>query len=353
MIISSKETRDRIRRLNFFRLGFFLIIFSLLITSLFVIKGLFITFLLAFTISFLLHPIVNFLSHRGIPRAFASILAFFSIIGSSAVIIIYKLPFFSQQFTNLRDQFPAYTQATTKMIENWQSHLETQFTFMKNVNISSHLEKYLSSFGQALLQDIPSALTQSFTILLLAPLFAFFIVKSEFGLTRQLYPLVPNQFFEMFLELHYKISNQIGVFIRGRLLEALIIGSLVGLVLLFFNVPFALPLTVFAGLANLVPYVGPIVASAAIFLVTLINGFDSTQIVIIIGLFYCTQIIDGFILVPVLMARIVNLHPLTVVIIIIAGAQFMGVLGMIISIPLANALKISIMAIYHHISDNI
>lgn len=353
MMVTSKETKNRIWRLNFFRLGFFLIIFSSLIASLFIIKGLFITLLLAFVISFLLLPIVNFLNNRGMPRGAATGLTFFCILSFLTIGVSSLLPFLSQQFATLKKEFPLYISKSTQMIKTWQEQLETHLTFLQDANFAAHLEKYLSSFSQALLEDLPSTLTQSFTILLLAPLFAFFITKNEFGLLRNIYPLVPNQFFEMFLGLHYKISKQIGVFIRGRLLEAFVIGLLVGAVLFFFKVPFALPLTVFAGFANLVPYVGPVVASLAIFLVTLINGFDTAQIASIIILFYSIQVVDTFVVVPLLLARLVNLHPLTVIIIIIAGAQFMGILGMIISIPLANALKISVMSIYQHISNNI
>ena len=352
-MLSAKETKKRIWRLNFFRLGFFLVMFSLLITSLFVIKGLFITLLLAFVISFLLQPVVVFLCHFGFSKASSTVITFLGIIGSTTLASIASFPFFYQQFDNLRTEFPLYIQKTVQMIENWQSQLETHFTFLKDVNLAGYLDSSLSSFSIALLEDLPSNLAQSLTILLLAPIFSFFIVKHETGITRSLYPLVPNQFFEMFLELHYKINKQIGIFIRGRLLESFIIGILVAAILLVFQVPFIVPLAIFAGIANLVPYVGPAVASAVIFLVTLINDFEPTQIAIIIGLFYGTQAIDAFVLVPLILARIVNLHPLTVIVIIIAGAQFMGILGMVISIPLANALKVSIMAIYNHISDNI
>ena len=117
--------------------------------------------------------------------------------------------------------------------------------------------------------------------------------------------------------------------------------------------PFPIILGIFAGLTNLIPYIGPIIGSIPILLVALVNDYEFSQILLIMGLFFFSQIIDSMILVPILLARIVNLHPLTVIVIIIAGAQFMGIIGMIISIPLVNALKVSIMAVYQHISDNI
>ena len=61
------------------------------------------------------------------------------------------------------------------------------------------------------------------------------------------------------------------------------------------------------------------------------------------------QLIDNALLIHVLVARMMKLHPITVVVVVIAGAQFMGILGMIISIPVANAIQVTYHAIYQHI----
>ena len=212
---------------------------------------------------------------------------------------------------------------------------------------------FFSKFGETFLQELPSLITQSFTIFLLAPFFAYFLVKSELGLTRALFSWVPNHIFEVFLRLHYEINKQVGLFIRARLLEAILVGCFVGTCLVVLGVPFAVLLAIFVSLTNLIPYVGPIIGSIPILLVTLVNDFETSRIVLVMGLVFFSHVIDSMILVPILLSRIVNLHPLTVIIIIIAGGQFMGVLGMIISIPLVNALKVSAMTVYNHISENI
>ena len=350
---SSLEKKKRIQRLNFFRLAFFLLIFSFLISALFIIQGLFITLLLAFIISFILLPPVNVLCKWGIPRKQAVPLVFCSFLTCLGTLIFWSLPFLSQQFNKLQDEFPTYIEQISVLTTQWQNHLKSNFFFLEDFNLSERLTQIFSSLGEAFLQDLPSTLTQSFTILLLAPFFAYFMMKSQLGLTRNLYPFVPNHVFEMFLSLHYKINKQIGVFIRGRILEAAIVGLIVGTGLMILDFPFAVLLGAFASLTNLVPYIGPIIGSIPVLLVALVNDYETNQILLVMGLFFFTQLIDSTVLVPILLARIVNLHPLTVVVIIIAGAQFMGILGMIISIPLVNALKVSIMAVYQHITDNI
>ena len=347
------DKQKRIKRLNFFRLSFFLMIFVSLVASLFIIQGLFITLLLAFVLSFILVPPVNFITQMGMPRAYTVPLVFCSFFGVLALLLFWSLPFLSEQFNSLQEEFPGYIDQISVLVTDWQNRLEIQFSFLKGQNLSDRFTKLLSSIGNAFLKDLPSTMTQSFTILLLAPLFTFFMLKNRLGFIRNLYPLVPNHVFEMFLTIHYKINKQIGVFVRGRILEAFIVGLIVGTGLLLLKVPYAILLGVFASVTNLVPYIGPIIGSIPVLLVAMVNDFETSQILLVMGLFFITQVIDNTILVPILLARIVNLHPLTVVVIIIAGAQFMGIIGMIISIPLVNALKVSIMAIYQHISDNI
>jgi len=347
------QKQRRIKRFNFFRLIFFLLIFISLIASLFIIQGLFITLLLAFILSFILSPPVNFLCRLGLRRPYSVSLVFSSFFASLGGLLFWSLPFLSQQFKNLQEEFPNYIDQISVLMQDWHNHLENQFFFFSELNLSSRFTQFLSSFGQAFFQELPSTMAQSFTILLLAPFFAFYMMKSRLGLIRKLYPLVPNHVFEMFLTLHYKINKQVGVFIRGRILEACIVGLIIGTGLLILDFPFPIVLGIFASLTNLIPYIGPIIGSIPVLLVALVNDYEVSQILIVMGLFFFTQVIDSMILVPILLARIVNLHPLTVIVIIIAGAQFMGIIGMIISIPLVNALKVSIMTVYQHISDNI
>ncbi len=303
--------------------------------------------------SFILLPPVNALCRWGISRKLAVPLVFFSFLSSLGGLAFWSLPFLSKQFNKLQEEFPAYIEQISVLISNWQNHLKNNFFFLKDFNLSERFIQVFSSLGETFLQDLPSTITQSFTILLLAPFFAFFMMKSRLGLTRNLYPLVPNHVFEMFLSLHYKINKQIGVFIRGRILEAAIVGLIVGTGLVILDFPFAILLGSFASLTNLIPYIGPIIGSIPVLLVALVNDYETSHILLVMGLFFFTQVIDSMVLVPILLARIVNLHPLTVIVIIIAGAQFMGILGMIISIPLVNAVKVSIMAVYQHITDNI
>lgn len=351
-MISPSDKKTKLQKLNAIRLISFAILFILLVTSLIVIKGLFMTFLVASIISIALRPLVDFLCRFQIPRGLITPFVFIGFIGGFAWSCVWVFPFLSSQFQNLQKEFPIYIEKISLLLTKWQSLFEEN-VFPLNIDITYKLEAVLSSWGGTFFKEFPSAMTHSFTIVILAPFFAYFMVKSELGLSRSLLAFVPNPVFEMILGLQHKIDKQIGVFVRAKLMESLCVGLIVGIGLSLVKFPFAILLAIFAGIANIIPYLGPLIGAVPVFLVGLANNYEPSQMVLIMAVYFSSQVVDYFILVPGLLARVVNLHPLTVIIIIIAGAQFMGIAGMIISIPLVNALKVSVVAVYQHLTENI
>ena len=106
-----------------------------------------------------------------------------------------------------------------------------------------------------------------------------------------------------------------------------------------------------AGLTNLIPYIGPLIGAVPAILIALVNGYSGLSILAVVLVYVVAQVIDAGFLIPLMVAKIVDLHPVTVIVVIIAGAQLMGVLGMIISIPVASTLKVTVSTVYRHLID--
>ncbi len=100
--------------------------------------------------------------------------------------------------------------------------------------------------------------------------------------------------------------------------------------------PYAVILAVFAGLTNLIPYVGPIFGAIPALLIATIDK-DSSMILLVTLVYVIAQVIDMAFIIPLVVAKIVNLHPVIVIIAIMAGAELGGIVGMIISIPVTSA----------------
>jgi predicted PurR-regulated permease PerM len=168
---------------------------------------------------------------------------------------------------------------------------------------------------------------------------------------KKLIALVPNNIFESFLNLQFQIGEQMGGFVRAKILQSIIVGVVTFVGLLFLNFPYALVLAIVAGVLNIIPYLGPILAFIPAVIIHIANGSSNELLFGLILVYVIAQILDTVIITPFVVAKIVDMHPVTVVLVVLVGAQFMGILGMIICIPLYSALKVTTLAVYRHLTD--
>ena len=128
-------------------------------------------------------------------------------------------------------------------------------------------------------------------------------------------------------------------YIRGQLLDALVMLILISFVLYITGVKFAIVIGILAGIGNLIPYFGPIVAYAGTTLVCLVSGDIKTWIVSMIAL-CLIQLVDGNMIGPKLLSNSIQIHPLIVIISIIFGSALGGFLGMLLAVPAGAYLKL-------------
>ncbi len=330
---------------------FFALILLGIVLLLSLVHNLFIMFLLSLVTFFLLSPAVNFFERRGLSRLNATLIPFLGMTAFFAILVVYFSPSLFDQATSLQEKIPAYLKTFQDFTGQWQTKLASDFKFLPKDLFQVPLQDYLLNWLGSAMAGLPEILSQSLTILFLVPLFAFFMLLEGRVLVRLILQFAPNHLFELFLNLNYQISSQIGGFIRARLIETVIISLVTWVGLGVLGFPYALLLAVLAGILNVIPYIGPVIGALPAFALALSNpelGAPYFWLFVIYGM---GQLIDTVILVPFLVAKIVNLHPVTVIVSILVGAQFMGILGMIICIPLMSTLKVSFNSIYGHLTE--
>ena len=347
---SSFFEKRKVQRLNWIKLFFFLSLIGTFSFLLIKINNMFISALLAVVLSQAVRPFVDRVEGWfKIDRTLATLIGFSLFGGSAVAVIFWTMPFLSEQVQNLKSEIPKYIEGIITLLDQTEEKLQVFIPFIENTNATAQAKEWLISQATHLVHELPVVITNSFSVFFLCPFLAFFMVKDSHSLYRSFLSLVPNHVFETTLSLTHQISLQIGQFIRARILEAFIVGLITGIGLQIISFPFALLLGLFAGLMNLVPYVGPVIGFIPALLVSMINGMPLLDLSIVLSVYVVAQLIDNIILIPILVARMMKLHPVTVVVIVIAGAQFLGILGMIISIPVANAIQVAYHAVYQHI----
>lgn len=289
--------------------------------------------------SFVLKPLVKFLEFRlGLRRSLA-ILLVFAVVGSIAVIgAMQIIPFMLNRAQGLYEQFKTFP-FDQKLLEASRDIVE-KVPFLTADQLAEKVREIMKSgiesMGNALQNAVGFLLTLS-----VVPFITYFMLAEGDIALKKLIERVPNKYFEMTLNVIYKIQRDLVGYLRGWILDSIIIGilSIIGLMIIGIDYPFIIG--AIAGIANLVPYLGPVVGAVPAFLVSLTQFGDFRMVVPIIVLTVTIQAIDNTIVQPICFAKTVDMHPLTVILVLIIGNELMGVAGMILGIPIATILKVS------------
>ena len=347
--------RDRylplVEKIRTRKLFFFLGSLFFLIVVVAFIKNLLVSCLLAFVLFFLLNPIVDYFERRGLSRLFSTLIPFAGIGLILAILLPLFLPMLVNQFDSLRTDYPKFIDGITGLIKEIQTRYSGFFTTVYKTNLAEQAQEKFTSFAQDVLKGLPEHISNSLTVIFLSPFLAFFMLLDGRELVRNIFSLVPNHFFELVLNLNYQITTQMGGFIRARLLESIIVALVLWVGLLIIGFPYALVLALIGGLLNLIPYLGPLIGAVPAFLIVMINGGSPSEYFSLGMVYAAAQAVDIVFVIPFVVAKIVDLHPVSVVLSVLVGAQVMGILGMIISIPLASTLKVTFSAVYRHLTE--
>jgi len=173
----------------------------------------------------------------------------------------------------------------------------------------------------------------------LALVFVVFYLVQDLGSVRYNLTLVfPQIYKENVKHILNTIDEKVGAYVRGTLMKCIFVGFLTWIGLTLLDMPFALILGILAGALNIILYIGPITATIPALLLSIMP--DTPSILLVLLLYIGVQILDAFVFTPFFLGKATDLSPLTVIIIVLIGAQLMGLLGIILAIPITATLKV-------------
>jgi predicted PurR-regulated permease PerM len=158
---------------------------------------------------------------------------------------------------------------------------------------------------------------------------------------------MPNKYFEMSYWIIKKTSVNMGRFVRAWIFDATFVGLCCGLGFHIIGIDNALTLGVIAGLGHLVPYFGPVIGGVPAAIISIIQYGDLSHILplaIVISIIYAID--NGFVQ-PYVFSKSVDMHPIVIILLIIAGGTLFGVLGMLLAVPTATVIKTATKETYY------
>lgn len=331
------------------QLVFFVLLLILILGSFFVFPRIVVPFGIAYVLSLILKPVIRLFYTDSIERKIAG--AFASIIG--VVLLFYPFVELTKTITKESQRIDYYLPRLEAYLRNKYA-LFTEFLMNRfNYELSFNPVDQLIEFGQqstkVVVAYLPKLLTSTLELSLLIPLFLYFILKDERSFRESFLKIVPNSFVERFYYLYYQFNTKFGDYIFAKFIEASIVGFIITIGLLIIDYPFPILLGLTAAITNILPYIGPIVGFVPALVIGLVDQSLAGVFPSMIFLYLIANIIDLAFVFPILVSKIVNLHPVIVVASVLIGSQFAGVAGMIISIPLAAFLQMLVQEIYYEI----
>ncbi len=312
--------------------------------------GLFLPLLLSLVTTFLLNPIVEKIEREKIGRSASIFIVYLLLALLSFIFLSWLLPHVQGLWRSLQNDLPRYTARLIELARLTQDYLHRQLPLLDSYNLPARVRTMAEMLLADILVATPKSALRIGGIVLLLPLFTFFFLRDGERILRRCVGLAPNRYFEMVHDLFFLVGRQTAHFIRGRIIEAFIVGLVVAIGLSFTDIRYVLLLGAFAGVTNLIPYIGPILGMVPGLLIAFVDlGIGPQFWWIFLVYFLIAQIIvDNFILIPILISRVSDMHPLLVIVAIVMGGKLYGVIGMIIAVPVASAIKIAIIEIYQY-----
>jgi predicted PurR-regulated permease PerM len=312
----------------------------------------------------LLRPLTNKINEihiigQHIPRGFAILVSYATVVSFVFLLGLLFFPLINQQVILLSelDLEGIYGQLAAplanlerflmkyQLIENKRGILLEELRF----SVKETLIKFdISGFISGVI-----SVTTSLLIGILAVAFITFFLLFENGLLRRnLLNLIPNAYFELSVATFTKVEKLLSNYLFGLLLQVLVIFLLAASGLTLAGVDYALTIALFAAIANLIPYAGPILGAAFGTVVGLSTGdftsdADYSYLLFkIISVFAAVQLTDNALLQPMIFSKSVKAHPLEIFVVIFAGAKIAGIGGMIFAIPVYTIFRVAIMEFY-------
>ena len=319
--------------------GLLLLLIVLLILA---VEILIVPFVAALFVVYLFDPGITAMQRRGIEpgKAFLVILLA-SLVGITALLMFAPAWLQMESIGGSSETFAQRIEHQVDEVEGW---VHRQFPMFRSVKVADEISGRAAVFAGHFFEQLPALLTSFAVNLILVPFIAYFLIRDGKALKRAIVQMLPNRYFEMSLIMFNRIDRQIGGYLRGRLIECILVGItqmlFMGIAALFVPQPQILLISAVAGITNIIPYVGPVIGTAFGALLYLGAGLPMSAVYGLILAVTAAHVLDNIVIAPAVLSHNVDLHPLTVALVLVIGGELMGALGLLIAIPVASSIKV-------------
>lgn len=302
--------------------------------------------LISIVIAYLLNAVVRLFERWHCPHLLAVCIVYIIFLGTLIYTIFGLLPLLFRELSNLIQEAPK----AIAVGQMWMQHLSQKYpTYFSAAQFQSYalsLQHQLASGGQTIIKYSLTTIPNIIHLVLyfiLVPLFVFFFLKDSHTIINWTAQYMPKNR-GLSLKVWGEVNKKIGAYVKGRVLEIIIVSIIASIAFEFLGLNYAVLLGVALGVSVIIPYVGAIIVTAPIIIVALFQFGLSMHLAYILGVYALLIIIDANVLVPFLFSESMDLHPLVIILSVVIFGDFWGFWGIFFAIPLATLIDVVLRA---------
>ena len=320
----------------------FLALSLLFVTVLILTLGLYLAPVLAgLVFAFALHGLVERCVRWKIPRLLSISLVMVLFLGAVIALVVGILPLVWTQLQQVIEGLPQFVQSVRVLFESLNSNYPDLVPQGVIDSVISTSQEKLTQWGAALLQTTVVQLPIVIGLLIfvvLTPITLFFFLKDHALMLQWFESLLPEErprLEQIGTEMNYKITR----YIRGKVLEIVIVGLVSYTAFELLSLDYAALLALLVGISVLIPFIGAALVTIPVLFVALFQFGMTAEFLYVVVIYTVIQVIDGNVLVPLLFSEAVDLHPVTIIVSVLAFGGLWGIWGVFFAIPLATFIK--------------
>ncbi len=295
---------------------------------------------------YLLNPLIDWLERKQVPRIAGILMVFLVLIGLLTWGVVILIPIIREQSAELMQSFPAQLTAFLSRVDNLlQSDLLSRFQ-LQILSENGALGETLVGRAEAVLGNavggigsIFGTLTSIVLAVITTPFILFYLLKDGHKLPYHIMNFVPSKMREKTYLLLREMNMQLSQYIRGQVAVAFAVGFMFWIGLNIIGIKYALILAITAGLLNLIPFLGTFIAFFPMVIVAIVVH-SPIMLVKVIIVFTIEQTLEGRVIQPLILGSNLNIHPITIIAVLLTAGNLFGIPGVILGIPAYAVIKV-------------
>jgi predicted PurR-regulated permease PerM len=326
---------------------FWLIVLTLFIGFLWLFSPILLPFVAGMALAYFLDPVADRLESWGLSRMMATVAILISFVVFLVLGLILIIPLLATQAADFAAKVPGYITALQALIADPNSNYLPDWVKGQMGPLKENLTKYVgegASFIAGVFVQIwasGKALIDILSLLVITPVVAFYLLLDWDKMIAKVDNWVPRDWVRVVRRLASEMNDAIAGFIRGQGTICLVLAIFYGASLSLVGLNFGLLIGIVSGLVSFIPYVGSLLGLVLSVGVALVQFWpDYPWVLLIGGIFFFGQILDGYILQPKLIGEKVGLHPVWLMFALLAFGALFGFVGLLVAVPASASIAV-------------